>query len=107
MKYSWTEYYRKAYELEKKKNIVLAGKVADAEGKREELQTKYEAICANPLYRMLRPFSLMKQGCGKVLRKAGKLLRRSTGAGRGEFPRKSTGSKGRDTVEYRSPDGAK
>ena len=66
MEYSWCDYFQKAYEREKKKNIVLAGKVADAETKREELQGKYEAICANPLYKMSRVPSLFVRGLKKV-----------------------------------------
>lgn len=66
MKYSWAEYYQKAYEREKKKNTVLAGKVADAEGKKEELQAKYAAICKNPLYRVSQFPSLFAGGCRKA-----------------------------------------
>lgn len=83
MKYNWCGYYRKAYEKKKKENIVLAGKVADAEGKREELQAKYAAICANPLYKMTKPFYLVKRGCGKIVRKMGEALQ----GGRGGFSR--------------------
>lgn len=79
MKYNWCGYYRKAYEKKKKENIVLAGKVADAEGRREELQAKYAAICANPLYKMTRPFYLVKRGCGKIVRKTKKVLRGGMG----------------------------
>lgn len=75
MNYNWTEYYRKAYEAEKKKNTVLAGKVADAEGKREELQAKYAAICANPLYRISRFPSLFTRGYRKIRHTASVLLR--------------------------------
>lgn len=66
MEYSWCDYYRKAYEREKKKNTVLAGRVADAEAKREELRTKYEAICANPLYKISRVPSLFVRGVKKA-----------------------------------------
>ena len=79
MKYNWCWYYRKAYEKKKKENIILAGKVADAEGKREELQAKYAAICANPLYKMTRPFYLVKRGCGKIVRKAEQALQGGSG----------------------------
>ena len=75
MKYSWAEYYQKAYEAEKKKNTVLAGKVADAEGKKEELQAKYAAICGNPLYKVSQFPSLFTRGYRK-LRHAASLLRR-------------------------------
>lgn len=67
MEYSWCEYYRKAYEKEKKANTLLAGKTADAEAKREELQAKYETICANPLYKASRVPSLLKRGVRKAI----------------------------------------
>lgn len=73
MGYTWEEYYRKAYEAEKKKNRYLAGEVADAESKREELRAKYGAICANPLYRASKILSLPKRGCKKIAREAKKL----------------------------------
>ena len=46
--------------------------MCEAEGRREELQAKYAAICANPLYKMTRPFYLVKRGCGKIVRKTKK-----------------------------------
>lgn len=75
MEYNWAEYYRKAYETERKRNTVLAGKVADAEGKREELRAKYEAICANPLYRISQFPSLFTRGYRKARHTASVLLR--------------------------------
>lgn len=68
MEYNWCEYYRKAYEKEKKSNTLLAGETADAEAKREELQAKYESICANPLYKVSRIPSLLKRGARKAAR---------------------------------------
>ncbi len=65
MKYGWAAYYKSAYEREKRKNTILAGQVADAEAKREELSEKYERICANPLYRIWRPFARIKRIPGK------------------------------------------
>lgn len=73
MGYSWEDYYRKAYEAEKKRNRYLAGEVADAEAKREELRGKYRAICGNPLYRASRLLSLPGRGCKKIAREAKKL----------------------------------
>lgn len=70
MEYNWCEYYRKAYEKEKKANTLLAGETADAEAKREELQAKYEAICANPLYKVSKAPSLLKRGLRKAVRTA-------------------------------------
>lgn len=68
MEYNWCEYYRKAYEKEKKANTLLAGETADAEAKREELQAKYESICANPLYKVSKIPSFLKRGIRKVAR---------------------------------------
>lgn len=68
MEYNWAAYYRKAYEKEKKENTVLAGKVADAEAKREELEAKYTSIRQNTLYRMARTLLLAKRGCKKAVR---------------------------------------
>ena len=96
MKYNWSGYYRKAYEKKKKENILLAGKVADAEGKREELQAKYAAICGNPLYKMVQLFSLVKRGCGKAVRKA-KNLRQGDG---GIFSGDSGGSGRKDSSGF-------
>lgn len=81
MGYSWDEYYRNAYEAEKKRSRRLAGEVADAEAKREELQVKYSAICANPLYRASRLLSLPKRGCKKIAREAKKLWEGGNTAG--------------------------
>lgn len=74
MKYDWCEYYRQAYEREKIKNTVLAGKVADAEAKREELQAKYKAICGNALYRASRIVFLPGRACRKVVHEVRELL---------------------------------
>lgn len=82
MKYNWAAYYQKAYEAEKKKNTVLAGKVADAEKKREELQEKYAAICRNPLYQFGRLFSLGKRGVRKIVCGAREVVRRGSGTGK-------------------------
>lgn len=94
MKYTWAAYYQKVYEAEKKKNTVLAGKVADAEKKREELQEKYAAICRNPLYRMTLPFLWIKRGIRRVASKTERCLRSGIkiGSSRGEsFGRKEEG----------------
>lgn len=82
VEYNWCEYYRKAYEEEKKKNAVLAGKTADAEAAREELQAKYEALCANPLYKLSRVPSVLRRGFRTGLR----TLAMSGQKGAGETP---------------------
>lgn len=75
MEYNWCDYYQKAYEAEKKKNTVLAGKVADAEGKWGELWEKYAAICKNPLYKMTQ-FPALFVGAGRKLKHAGAAMLR-------------------------------
>lgn len=83
MGYSWKDYYKNAYEAEKRRNALLAGSVADAEAKREELRAKYRTICANPLYRASKILSLPKRGCKKIVREAKRLL---AGGGSGMAP---------------------
>lgn len=75
MKDSWAAYYQNAYAKEKKKNTALAGEVADAEAKREELRVKYTAICGNPFYRAARLATLPGRACAKAARKIRALLR--------------------------------
>lgn len=89
MSYNWRSYYQKVYELEKKKNTILAGQVADAETKKAELQDKYGRICGNPFYRMLRPFNIVGRGCKKLARKTEEFIRDRA---RGElFPQRKGG----------------
>lgn len=47
--------YRKAYEKEHEKNADLAGRIADLEGKNEELQFKIDRIKKNPLWKISAP----------------------------------------------------
>ena len=54
MSYDWSFYYKTAYEREKRKNTVLAGKVADSEAKRDFLQEKLQNIEGNICFKMLR-----------------------------------------------------
>ncbi|MDE6213215.1 MAG: glycosyltransferase family 2 protein [Lachnospiraceae bacterium] len=51
-RYDWTTYYMTAYEEERKRNTVLAGRIADAERKQADAQDNLNRICANPLYKM-------------------------------------------------------
>ena len=51
-RYDWTTYYMAAYEEERKRNTVLAGRIADAERKQADAQDNLNRICANPLYKM-------------------------------------------------------
>ena len=54
-KYDWEAYYRKAFEKEKKKNTVLAGKIADAEAKEADLAFKLERIQSNVFWKASAP----------------------------------------------------
>ena len=55
-RYDWAAYYADAYEKERKKNIVLAGKIADAERKQSDLNDNLNRIHANPFWRATAPF---------------------------------------------------
>lgn len=50
------EYYRLAYEKEKEKNTDLAAKLADAEGRAEDLDFKLKRIKNNPVWKLSKPF---------------------------------------------------
>lgn len=52
-------YYKDAYEQEKAKNNVLAGKLADAQNTIEELDFKLKRIKNNPLWKMTKPLRSM------------------------------------------------
>lgn len=65
--YGWAAYYRSAYEREKKKNRVLAGKIADAEAKEEELSFKLERIQNNMLWKLSKPI----RKCYRILTSCG------------------------------------
>ena len=53
--YDWTAYYAAAYEKEHKKNIVLAGKIADAEKRQADYSDNLNRICATPFWKMTAP----------------------------------------------------
>ena len=54
-KFDWAAYYRAAFEREKKKNTVLAGKIADAEAKEADLAFRLERIQGNALWKASAP----------------------------------------------------
>lgn len=54
-RYDWGAYYREAFEKEKKKNTVLAGKIADAEAKEADLAFKLERIQNNVFWKVSAP----------------------------------------------------
>ncbi|MBD5444166.1 MAG: glycosyltransferase [Lachnospiraceae bacterium] len=54
--YDWETYYQTAYEKEKKKNTLLAAKIADAQAKEEELKFNLERIEKSIFWKMAAPF---------------------------------------------------
>lgn len=77
--YDWAAYYQAAYEKEKKKNNLLAGKVADAQSKKEDLRYNLERIESSIFWKMSSPlrkcyyafFSKNKSGKAKNIKIAG------------------------------------
>lgn len=55
-RYDWAAYYVAAYEKERKNNIVLAGKIADAERKQTDLSENLECITTSIFWKMTGPF---------------------------------------------------
>ena len=55
-RYDWAAYYADAYERERKKNIVLAGKISDAERRQADLNDNLNRIYANPFWKATSPF---------------------------------------------------
>ncbi|MCH5253560.1 MAG: glycosyltransferase family 2 protein [Lachnospiraceae bacterium] len=53
--YDWASYYRAAYEKEKKNNMCLAGKIADAEAKEVDLRFRLERIQGNVFWKLTAP----------------------------------------------------
>ena len=54
-RYNWAAYYAAEYERERRKNNVLAGKIADAERRQADLSDNLNRIYANPLWRATAP----------------------------------------------------
>lgn len=54
--YNWAAYYEAAYERERKKNIVLAGKIADAERRQWDLNDNLNRIYASLFWKAIVPF---------------------------------------------------
>lgn len=61
-RYDWAAYYAAAYERERKNNIVLAGKIADAERREADLNDNLNRIYANPFWRATAPFRKLYHG---------------------------------------------
>ena len=53
--YDWAAYYQAAYEREKKKNTVLAGRIADAEAKETDLTLCLDRIQNRIFWKALNP----------------------------------------------------
>ena len=53
--YDWAAYYQAAYEREKKKNTVLAGRIADAEAKETDLTLRLDRIQNSIFWKALTP----------------------------------------------------
>lgn len=53
--YDWTAYYENAYETERRRNIALAGKIADAQRRQEDLRDNLNRIYASPFWKMTAP----------------------------------------------------
>ena len=61
-RYDWAAYYAAAYERERKKNIMLAGRIADAERKQADLNDNLKRIYANPFWKATAPFRKLYHG---------------------------------------------
>jgi len=60
--YDWAAYYAAAYEKERKQNIVLAGKIADAERRQADYSDNLNRICSNPFWKMTSPVRKLYHG---------------------------------------------
>ncbi len=59
--YNWAAYYEAAYEKERKQNIVLAERIADAERRQADLSDNLDRICATPFWKMTVPFRTLHE----------------------------------------------
>ena len=64
-RYDWAAYYEAAYERERKKNIVLAGKIADAERRQADLDDNLNRIYASLFWKATAPFRKLYHGIKK------------------------------------------
>lgn len=67
--YEWSDYYRSAYEREKKNNNRLAMKIAESEAKEEDLSFALNRIQNNPLWKLSAP---VRKGCHVLFTKEGR-----------------------------------
>lgn len=68
-RYGWAAYYEAAYEEERQKNIVLAGKIADAQRRQADLNDNLNRIYANPFWKITSPFRKLYHGVKKDARR--------------------------------------
>ena len=61
-RYGWAAYYIAAYEKERQKNIVLAGKIADAQRRQADLNDNLNRIYSSPFWKMTAPFRKLYHG---------------------------------------------
>ena len=64
-RYNWAAYYAAVYEKERKKNNMLAGKIADAERRRTDLNDNLNRIYASPFWRATAPLRKLYHGAKK------------------------------------------
>jgi GT2 family glycosyltransferase len=66
--YDWAAYYAAAYKREHKNNVILAGKIADAERQQADYDDNLERICKSPFWKMTSParklYHELKKGAG-------------------------------------------
>lgn len=61
-RYDWAAYYAAAYEKERRNNIVLAGKIADAQRRQSDLSDNLNRIYVNPFWKATAPFRKLYHG---------------------------------------------
>ena len=61
-RYDWAAYYEAAYEKERRNNIVLAGKIADAQRRQSDLSDNLNRIYASPFWKATTPFRKLYHG---------------------------------------------
>lgn len=67
--YDWADYYKSAYEKEKKNNNRLAMKIAESEAREGDLSFALNRIQNNPLWKLSAP---VRKGCHVLFTKEGK-----------------------------------
>lgn len=61
-RYNWAAYYADAYEKERKKNNILAGRIADAQRHQNDLEDNLNRIYTNPFWRATAPLRRFYHG---------------------------------------------